>query len=91
MHAFEQIDRDKDGYIILEEFLSLKPNRTISNGLELFIQYNRDLGKQLFSLMDSRQKGVVTWGDFALFYSCKLIAVKDQVNHFFLLEIFHVE
>jgi hypothetical protein len=37
--------------------------------------------------MDSLQKGVVTWSDFALFYSCKLIVVKDKVNHF--LKYFH--
>jgi hypothetical protein len=33
--------------------------------------------------MDSKQKGVVAWSDFALFYSCKLIAVKDKVMRFF--------
>jgi len=33
--------------------------------------------------MDSKQKGVIAWSDFALFYSCKLIAVKDKVMRFF--------
>jgi hypothetical protein len=50
------------------------------DGLELFVQHNYDLAKRYFSLMDSRQKGVVAWSDFVLLYSCKLIAVKDKVN-----------
>lgn len=77
--AFEHIDRDKDGYIVLEEFLS---NRNSHAGLELFIQYNADVGRRVFSLMDVSRKGVVTWTDFALFYSCKLMIVKNQVNEF---------
>lgn len=32
--------------------------------------------------MDTAQKGVVAWSDFALFYSCKLIAAKDKVSYF---------
>ncbi|CAF1126597.1 unnamed protein product [Rotaria sordida] len=78
IQAFEQIDTNKDGYIILEEYLSLKSNKIKSNDLELFIQHNHDLGKKYFSLMDSTQQGVVCWSDFALFYSCKLIAAKDK-------------
>jgi len=81
INAFEQIDRDKDGYIVLEEFLSFQSNKNISDGLELFVQYNHEIGRKIFSSMDSKQQGVVAWSDFSLFYSCKLIAVKDKVNY----------
>lgn len=39
-----------------------------------------DLEKTHFNLMDSGQKGTVAWWDFALFYSCKLIATKNKVK-----------
>jgi hypothetical protein len=41
------------------------------------------MGRKLFSSMDLKQQGVVAWSDFSLFYSCKLIAVKDKVNYLF--------
>ncbi|CAF3492489.1 unnamed protein product [Rotaria sp. Silwood1] len=80
IQAFEQIDENKDGYIILDEYLSFKSNKTKSNDFELFIQRNHELGKKYFSLMDAKQQGVVCWADFALFYSCKFIAAKDQTE-----------
>ncbi len=96
IHAYDLIDRNKgeknenlqiksifsllDGYIVLDEFLLLQYDKTMPDGLELFVQHNYDLAKRYFSLMDSRQKGVVAWSDFVLLYSCKLIAVKDKVN-----------
>ncbi|CAF2669786.1 unnamed protein product [Rotaria sp. Silwood2] len=80
IQAFEQIDANKDGYIILEEYLSLKSNKRKSVDFELFIQRNHELGKKYFSLMDSTQQGIICWSDFALFYSCKFIAAKDQTE-----------
>ncbi|CAF1236487.1 unnamed protein product [Adineta steineri] len=80
MNAFDQIDRDRDGYIVLEEFLSLKANKTGSDGLESFIQHNQDLGKKYFSLMDPIQQGAVAWSDFIRLYSCKVIAAKDRIE-----------
>jgi hypothetical protein len=38
--------------------------------------------------MDSGQKGVVGWWDFALFYSCKLIARKNKVNILYKITFF---
>lgn len=84
--AFEHIDRDKDGYIVLEEFLSFQTHRNTPEGLELFIQSNPDFGKRLFSLIDSSRKGALAWTDFALFYSCKLMVVKNQVKNFLVKE-----
>jgi hypothetical protein len=72
-----------DGYIILDEYLSLQSNKKLADGLELFIQHSYGLGKFYFGLMDSTQKGVVAWSDFVLFYSCKLIVAKTKVNIFF--------
>ncbi len=76
IHVFEQIDRDNDGYIVLEEFLSFQSNKNIS---DRFLQYNSDSKRKLFSLIDSTQKGVIAWSDFVWFYSCKLTALKDKV------------
>ncbi|UJR38359.1 hypothetical protein I4U23_031029 [Adineta vaga] len=80
IHAFDQIDKNRDGYIILDEFLSLQTNKSIPDGLELFVQHNQELGKRYFSLMDSAQTGVVAWSDFVLLYSCKLISAKDKIE-----------
>ena len=80
MYAFEQIDRDGDGYIVLEEFLSLQSNKRDLNGLEFFTESNSIFGKTIFSLMDSSKRGVIAWSDFALFYTCKLVATKDKVK-----------
>lgn len=50
------------------------------SGFNLFTQDNQDIEKLHFNLMDSRQKGVVPWSDFALFFSCKILASKNKVN-----------
>jgi len=78
--SFDRIDQDRDGYITLDEFLSLKPNQSHRNSLALFTQYNIDSSKKIFVVMDSAQKGVVPWSDFVLFYTCKLLATKDKVK-----------
>jgi hypothetical protein len=50
------------------------------DSFNLFPPNNDDLGKSHFNVMDFRQEGAVAWWDFALFYSCKLIAQKNKVN-----------
>ncbi|CAF1277786.1 unnamed protein product [Rotaria magnacalcarata] len=80
MQAFELIDTNQDGYITFEEFLSLQLNTTISADFHVFIQNNVALAKKYFSLMDSTQQGVIAWSDFALLYSCKIIAAKDKIE-----------
>ncbi|CAF3348328.1 unnamed protein product [Rotaria socialis] len=80
MQAFELIDTNQDGYITFEEFLSLQLNTTISADFHAFIQNNVALAKIYFSLMDSTQQGVIAWSDFALLYSCKIIAAKDKIE-----------
>jgi hypothetical protein len=52
----------------------------------LFSQ-NENLEKIHFNLMYLKEKGSVSWSNFALFYSCKLIAAKNKVNIFFSLII----
>jgi Ca2+-binding EF-hand superfamily protein len=90
IHVFEQIDRDNDGYIVLEEFVSLQSNKSIS---DRFLQYNSDSARKLFSLIDSTQKGAIAWSDFIWYYSCKLSALKDKVKQRlfrFSIEIFFI-
>jgi hypothetical protein len=76
-HVFFLVE---DGFIILNEFLSFEPNKQFSSGFELFVQFNRDLGRIFFRAMDVNQEGAVGWSDFALFYSCKLIISKNKVR-----------
>jgi len=66
----------------MENFLEFCSNGRIVDSFNLFPPNNDDLGKSHFNLMDSRQEGAVAWWDFALFYSCKLIAQKNKVNIF---------
>lgn len=76
-----------DGYIILENFLEFCSSGKIADNFNLFSSTDTDLEKLHFNLMDSRQTGAVAWWDFALFYSCKLIAAKSKVKYLFLIEI----
>ena len=69
-----------DGYIIMENFLELCTSRKNMNHFDLFGR-NEEIQKQHFQLMDLKEKGTVSWSDFALFYSCKLIAAKNKVNN----------
>ncbi|CAF1315124.1 unnamed protein product [Adineta ricciae] len=80
IHAFDQLDKNRDGYIILEEFLSFQSNKSIPEGLELFVQHNHETGRRYFALMDCGQRGVVAWSDFVLLYACKLICAKDKIE-----------
>jgi hypothetical protein len=72
----------------LEIFLEFCSNGRIADSFNLFLQNNRNLEKLHFNLMDSGQKGVVGWWDFALFYSCKLIARKNKVNILYKITFF---
>lgn len=73
---------DLDGLIILDEYLSIDENESLPSGFELFIQHNPELGRQYFRLMDTRQTGAISWSDFAVFYSCKLLVAKNKVMLF---------
>ena len=69
-----------DGYIVLDDFLTFCSKGKMTDSFNLFTQNNQDLEKLHFTLMDSRRKGAVAWSDFALFFSCKIIATKNKVN-----------
>ncbi len=69
-----------DGYIIMDTFLEFCSGGKLIDNFNLFSQ-NEDLEKKHFYLMDIQQKGAVAWSNFALFYSCKLIAAKNKVKH----------
>ena len=47
---------------------------------------NEEIQRQHFQLMDLKEKGTVSWSDFALFYSCKLIAAKNKVKNVKIIE-----
>ena len=72
-----------DGYIILNEFLSLKSSKAMPDELNPFVQPNPEAGRLHFRLMDTAQQGAVAWSDFALLYSCKLIVAKNKVSGVF--------
>jgi hypothetical protein len=66
----------------MDTFLEFCLSGKVMDNFDLFSQ-NKELEKKHFNLMDLQQKGTVAWSDFALFYSCKLIAAKNKVkNHF---------
>ena len=76
---FDRVLDYLDGYIIMENFLELCTNRKGMDHLNLFTP-SEELERSHFRLMDLKEKGTVSWSDFALFYSCKLIAAKNRVN-----------
>ncbi|CAF1154373.1 unnamed protein product [Rotaria sordida] len=78
--AFEKMDRNNDGYIILDEFVAFCSKKKIKDNVSLFPHNNEDMERLHFYLMDSRKKGAVAWSDFAHFYSCKLIAAKNKTE-----------
>ncbi|CAF3080573.1 unnamed protein product [Rotaria socialis] len=78
--AFEKMDRDKNGYIVLDDFLTFCSKGKMTDSFNLFTQNNQDLEKLHFTLMDSRRKGAIGWSDFALFFSCKMIATKNKTQ-----------
>lgn len=63
----------------MENFLELCSGGKVTDNFNLFNQ-KEELEKHHFILMDLKEKGVVGWSDFALFYSCKLIAAKNKVR-----------
>lgn len=63
----------------MENFLELCTHRKDIDHLNLFT-HDEELEKSHFRMMDLKEKGTVSWSDFALFYSCKLIAAKNRVN-----------
>ncbi|CAF1245647.1 unnamed protein product [Rotaria sp. Silwood1] len=78
--SFEKMDHNKDGYIMLNEFITFCSRRKTKDNVSLFPHDNEDLEKLHFNIMDSNQKGAVTWSDFAHFYTCKLIAAKNKTE-----------
>jgi hypothetical protein len=68
----------------MKNYLEFCSSGKIMDNFNLFNQNKDDLNKAYFNLMDSRQTGTVGWWDFALFYSCKLIAAKNKVNILFI-------
>ncbi|CAF2954013.1 unnamed protein product [Rotaria sp. Silwood2] len=78
--SFEKMDQNKDGYIILNDFAVFCSKGKTKDYVNLFPHCNEDLEKLHFNIMDSRQKGAVTWSDFAHFYTCKLIAAKNKTE-----------
>ena len=72
-----------DGYIVLNEFLSLKSNKTMPDEWNLFVQPNREAGRLHFRLMDTAQQGIVAWSDFVRLYGCKLIVTRNRVSDVF--------
>jgi hypothetical protein len=77
-----------DGFIIMEDFLAFCTSGKMTDSFSLFTQDSDELEKNHFSLMDTKQKGAVAWSDFALFYTCKIIASKNKVNIQFNKSIF---
>ncbi|CAF1189695.1 unnamed protein product [Adineta steineri] len=77
---FKHIDQDKDGFIILRDFLAFCTNGILLDKFHLFTLNNIDLNKVHFNIMDSRQNRNVAWVDFERFYICKLIAAKNKIE-----------
>ena len=72
-----------DGFISMDDFLAYCSSGKMMDSFNLFTHDDHELEKKHFSLMDIKQQGAVAWSDFALFYSCKLIAAKNKVKTLF--------
>jgi hypothetical protein len=69
-----------DGLIMLHEYLTFEPNEAIDDKFGLFTFQDVHLRRIYFHLMDVRRTGAIAWSEFSLFYTCKLITLKNKVD-----------